>query len=60
MTVKEQVIRALETLPENASLEDALERLQLLSKIERGIREADAGQTVSHEEARRRMAQWLE
>jgi hypothetical protein len=36
-----------------------MERLYLLYKIDRGIAQADAGQKVSQEEARTRMAQWL-
>jgi len=41
------------------SLDDAFEKLHLLYKIHRGIEQADAGQTVSHEEARERLAKWL-
>lgn len=37
-----------------------MERLYLLYKIERGIAQADSGQKVSQEEARKRMAKWLE
>jgi hypothetical protein len=42
------------------SLDVALEKFYLLYKIHRGIEQADAGQTVSHEEARGRLAKWLE
>jgi predicted transcriptional regulator len=31
----------------------------LLEKIERGIAQADAGQKIPQDEARRRMARWL-
>jgi predicted transcriptional regulator len=31
-----------------------MERLYLLAKIEEGLRQAEAGETVSHEEARKR------
>jgi predicted transcriptional regulator len=46
-------------LPEDASIEDAMERLFFLSKIEKGIQQADSGQTFSHAEVRERMAKWL-
>ncbi|MCX7002945.1 MAG: hypothetical protein NTV22_06695 [bacterium] len=36
-----------------------MERLFLLFKVEKGCRQADAGQTVSHAEAEKRMHQWL-
>jgi predicted transcriptional regulator len=56
---KQEIIKALEELPDDATIEDAVERLYLLLKIERGIAQADAGQVISHEEARARMKQWL-
>ena len=43
----------------DANVEDALERLYLLYKIDRGIKQADAGELISQEEARQRMAKWL-
>ncbi|HUK41002.1 MAG TPA: hypothetical protein VLX11_08160 [Candidatus Acidoferrales bacterium] len=59
METKQQIIKAIERLPEDASIEDALERLYLLYKIERGLRQADEGKLISQEEARQRMAKWL-
>ncbi|MBM2826874.1 MAG: hypothetical protein HW403_938 [Dehalococcoidia bacterium] len=59
MTTKEQIIKVLEQLPEDASIEDAMERLYILYKVERGIRQADAGLKVSHEVARERIKRWL-
>jgi len=56
---KKQMIKAIQDLPADATVEDAIERLYLLYKVERGIVQADSGQKVSQEEARRRMAQWL-
>ena len=54
-TAKDLLREAAEKLPADASVEDAMERLYFLSKIERGVREADAGKTVSHEEVRKRL-----
>jgi predicted transcriptional regulator len=59
MTTKEQMLQAIRELPDEATVEDAMERLYLLYKVERGIAQADAGQKVSQEEARARMARWL-
>lgn len=59
METKQQILKAIERLPDNASVEDALERLYLLYKIERGLRQADRGDLISQEEARQRMARWL-
>jgi predicted transcriptional regulator len=54
-SVKQRVIEAVRDLPEDATVEDAMERLYFLAKVEEGLRQADAGQTVSHEEAKRRI-----
>jgi predicted transcriptional regulator len=59
MTSKQKILKALAELPDDAGVEDALERLYLLYKIENGIRQADAGELISQEEARERMAKWL-
>jgi predicted transcriptional regulator len=59
MTTKEKLVHAVEDLPEDATIEDAMERLLFMAKIERGIRQADAGQTIPHAEVRERMAKWL-
>jgi len=56
---KEQIVKVIQDLPADASVEDAMERLYLLQKVERGIAQAESGQKVSQTEARRRMARWL-
>ena len=59
MTTKQKVIQAVQGLPENASYEDAMERLLFLSKVERGLLQADAGQTVTHSKVKEKMKRWL-
>jgi predicted transcriptional regulator len=59
MTTKEKVLEAIQNLPEDAEIEEAMERLLLLAKIERGIKQAEAGETLSHEEVKQRMSKWL-
>ena len=59
MTTKEKVIHAVEDLPDDATIEDAMQRLLFLAKVERGIQEADAEQTIPHAKVRERMAKWL-
>lgn len=56
---KEKIIDSLRDLPEKTTIEEAMERLYLLSKIEKGITQADEGQCISHEEAKEKMKKWL-
>jgi predicted transcriptional regulator len=60
MIVKDQILKVIQELPQDATVEDAMERLYLLYKVERGIEQAEAGQKITQEEARKRMAKWLE
>jgi hypothetical protein len=57
MTTKDKVVHAVENLPADATVEDAMERLLFMAKVERGIQQADAGQTISHSKVRERMAE---
>jgi predicted transcriptional regulator len=59
-TLKSKMENLIRDLPENSSIEDAMEKLFLLYKIEKGIEQADAGLTVSHEEAKQRLDKWLD
>jgi len=59
MTTKDKVIQAVQNLPDDASFEDAMERLLFLVKIERGLQQADTGQTVPHAQVKVRMSKWL-
>jgi hypothetical protein len=54
-TAKQKALEAIERLPANATVEDAIERLVLLAKIEQGLAQLDAGQGVEHSEAKRRL-----
>ena len=53
-TVKQRAIEALQTLPDDATIDDAIERLCLIAKIEEGLRQSDAGQLTDHEEVKKR------
>jgi predicted transcriptional regulator len=56
-TAKKKVLAAVEKLPADATIEDAIERLVLLAKIDRGLAEVDSGKGVDHREAKRRLLQ---
>ena len=56
---KEKIIDSLRDLPEKTTIEEAMERLFVLAKIEKGIKQADEGQCISHDEAKEKMKKWL-
>jgi predicted transcriptional regulator len=59
MEAKQQMLKVIEDLPDDAGVEEALDRLYLLYKVERGLRQADRGELLSQEDVRERMAKWL-
>jgi predicted transcriptional regulator len=59
METKQQMLKVIEDLPDDAGVEEALDRLYLLYKVERGLRQADRGELLSQEDVRERMAKWL-
>ena len=44
------IVRAVSHLPDDATLDDAFERLFILHKIERGLNDAREGQTMTQDE----------
>jgi len=59
MLTKEKVLKTITEMPDTFSVDDLLDRLVLLQKIENGIAQSDAGETVSVEEAREALNKWL-
>ena len=56
---KAQIIEAMQSLPEDAGIEEALERLRFMQAVEDGFRQLDAGEFVTQDEMKRRLARWL-
>ena len=54
-SVRDRIIHALEDLPPDTTIEEAIERLVFLAKIDAGLAELDAGKGVPHDEAKRRL-----
>lgn len=54
-STKAKIVRAIEELPENATIEDAIERLVFLHKIEVGLKQSRQGNTVPLDEAEARL-----
>ena len=56
---KEEVMRILESLPENASLEDIQYHIYVQQAIQRGLDAAARGELVEQDEIEKRMTKWL-
>jgi len=58
-TVKEEVRRMIETLPDDATWEDVQYSIYVRERIERGRREATDGKILDEDDVERRMKPWL-
>jgi hypothetical protein len=59
MLTKEKVIRTISKLPETFSLDELVERMIILNKIEKGLKDSDEENVISEEELDKRMKEWL-
>jgi predicted transcriptional regulator len=59
MTAKQELTELLARLPDETSLEDIQYHIYVREKVQRGLRDAEAGRVISAEEAEERMAKWL-
>jgi predicted transcriptional regulator len=58
MTDKQLIMETLGGLPESASWEQIQEEFSILAAIKEGLRAADAGELVPHEEAVKLVESW--
>ena len=54
VSAKRKAAKAVETLPDEATLDDAIEKLILLRKIERGLKQSESGEGIPQKEIEKR------
>jgi predicted transcriptional regulator len=55
---KSTIIHTLNELPNKFNLDEFLERLIVIEKIDEGMEEAKAGKTISHDKVKKIAAKW--
>lgn len=58
MLTKEKVNRTIEDLPESFTIDQLIERLIFVEKVEEGIRQSDNGKVVSNEDVKLMIDKW--
>ncbi|ARA95030.1 hypothetical protein AWN76_005430 [Rhodothermaceae bacterium RA] len=58
-SAKQATLDLVERLEDDVSFEDIIYELYVLEKIQRGMKDAEEGRVVSHEEAKQRLSRWL-
>lgn len=59
MLTKKKLIQTLKDMPEKFSVEEVIERIILLQKIEIGLEQSKQGKTKSTVEAKTKLKKWL-
>lgn len=57
--VKQQVIKMIQDLPNDISIEDIMAELYFRLQVDAGLKELDEGKGIAHEEVEKRMSKWL-
>jgi predicted transcriptional regulator len=58
MITKDKAIEVIKSLPEEFSIEELMDRLILLNKVETGLRQAEQGETFTTDQAKKVMKEW--
>jgi len=58
-SVKDRASQALQLLPDDCTWDDVLYEIALRQQVDEGIRAADEGRVVSHDEAKKQVSEWL-
>jgi len=59
MTTKDKIINGIKDLPDTVSIDDILDQIMLVEKIEIGIDQSNNNQVVSDDELDKRLGKWL-
>jgi predicted flavoprotein YhiN len=58
MLTKEQVINSLKDMPDKFSIDDLMDKLILLQRIQVGLKQSEKGQVYTVDEAKEMLKKW--
>jgi hypothetical protein len=59
MLTKENVLKTVSKLPDNFSLDELIDKLIFIDKVQKGLEESLADKVISKDEAKKKLAKWL-
>ena len=57
---KNDIQNILDTLPDDTSVEEVMEKLSLFSKVEKGLQQVRDDETLSHNDVKEKLSKWLD
>jgi predicted transcriptional regulator len=58
MLTKEKLIKSFDTLPENLTIDQVIDRVIMLDKIEQGLKDVENGNVFTTEEVKVKLNKW--
>ena len=59
MLTKAKIKKSIDSLPDNLTVDQVIDRIILLDKIEQGLKDAEEGNIFTTEEAKAKLNKWL-
>jgi predicted transcriptional regulator len=59
MLTKEKLIKSFDTLPDNLTIDQVIDRVIMLDKIEQGLKDVENGNVFTTEEVKVKLNKWL-
>jgi predicted transcriptional regulator len=58
LTIKQKVLQSIEKLPQDVSIDDIIEHIYFMHKIEIGLKQSEKGELIDHEDLLKQMDKW--
>ena len=59
MLTKEKIKQSIDSLPDDITIDQVIDKVILLDKIEQGLKDVEEGHVFTTEEAKSRLSKWL-
>jgi hypothetical protein len=59
MLTKDSVIKTISKFPDSFTLDELVDKLIFIDKVEKGLDQSEKEKVQTHDEARKRLAKWL-
>ena len=59
MLTKDKIKKSIDSLPDNLTVDQVIDKIIMLDKIEQGLRDVEAGNVYTTEEVKTKLSKWL-
>ncbi|MFA5972526.1 MAG: hypothetical protein WC780_09265 [Lentimicrobiaceae bacterium] len=59
MLTKDKIKKSIDTLPDNLTIDQVIDRMIMLDKIEQGLKDVEDGNIYTTEEVKEKLNKWL-